>query len=325
MGRLPSGRASYTRPPPQTGSSPLGWNDDDADLYERRRPADPLPVRRWPSLHLAHPAQAISFPSAYAGGSVVIDHKGRQLFLSRRSSTALRYPISVGREGFTWNGTEKISRMAEWPDWHPPAEMRERDPSLPEKMTRRHQQPARRQGALSRQHALPHPRHQRRQVDRTSRIVGLLPHAQRTCRRSREPRRGRHAGDGGEPAAGKLDEPSPSRCARPRACRRARRPDVLNRTDYGVGRRYWPQRSPSGIAYPSPPDDTIEQAWAELKKLPQDEQEIAAAAILDYAAGSGRPRLTDDQVAEVARRLADPSPTFATLAEVRAHFRRPAS
>ena len=48
---------------------------------------------------------------------------------------ALVYPISVGREGFTWTGTETISRIASWPDWHPPAEMRERDPRLPEKMT----------------------------------------------------------------------------------------------------------------------------------------------------------------------------------------------
>ena len=48
---------------------------------------------------------------------------------------ALRYPISVGREGFTWTGTEAISRVAEWPDWHPPEEMRDRDPSLPEKMS----------------------------------------------------------------------------------------------------------------------------------------------------------------------------------------------
>src|SRR4029078_11402612 len=27
------------------------------------------------------------------------------------------------------------SRKQAWPDWHPPAEMRERDPALPEKMT----------------------------------------------------------------------------------------------------------------------------------------------------------------------------------------------
>ena len=48
---------------------------------------------------------------------------------------AYRYPISVGRDGFNWTGTETISRKQAWPDWYPPAEMRERDPSLPEKMT----------------------------------------------------------------------------------------------------------------------------------------------------------------------------------------------
>src|SRR5262249_61657416 len=48
---------------------------------------------------------------------------------------AYRYPISVGREGFNWTGTESISRKQAWPDWYPPAEMRERDAKLPEKMT----------------------------------------------------------------------------------------------------------------------------------------------------------------------------------------------
>ena len=43
----------------------------------------------------------------------------------------MRYGIGVGREGFTWAGKEKISRMAEWPDWFPPAEMIERQPYLP--------------------------------------------------------------------------------------------------------------------------------------------------------------------------------------------------
>jgi lipoprotein-anchoring transpeptidase ErfK/SrfK len=57
------------------------------------------------------------------------------LFLVTSATEALRYPISVGREGFSWTGTEKISRKAEWPDWHPPEEMRDRDPRLPEKMT----------------------------------------------------------------------------------------------------------------------------------------------------------------------------------------------
>ena len=44
---------------------------------------------------------------------------------------AIRYGVRVGRDGFTWNGVQKISRKAEWPDWHPPTEMIERQPYLP--------------------------------------------------------------------------------------------------------------------------------------------------------------------------------------------------
>ena len=44
---------------------------------------------------------------------------------------AIRYGVRVGRDGFTWNGVQKISRKAEWPDWHPPPEMIDRQPYLP--------------------------------------------------------------------------------------------------------------------------------------------------------------------------------------------------
>jgi lipoprotein-anchoring transpeptidase ErfK/SrfK len=81
------------------------------------------------------PPERIAFNSNYASGSIVIDTTGRRLYLVQSPQEALVYPISVGREGFTWTGTERISRIADWPDWHPPAEMRERDPRLPEKMT----------------------------------------------------------------------------------------------------------------------------------------------------------------------------------------------
>jgi len=81
------------------------------------------------------PPQRVSFTGSQGPGTIVIDTAGRQLFLVQAGGQALRYPISVGRQGFTWTGTEKISRIANWPDWHPPAEMRQRDPRLPEKMT----------------------------------------------------------------------------------------------------------------------------------------------------------------------------------------------
>jgi lipoprotein-anchoring transpeptidase ErfK/SrfK len=135
-GRSPYGRSAYSRPPPQDGFFSLfGWDDDD-DFDRPRRPMGPRFQSGGdrPTIQALQPKQ-ISFPSSYPVGSIIIDHKGRQLFLVQSSTTALRYPISVGREGFNWNGTEKISRVAEWPNWHPPEEMRERDPSLPEKMS----------------------------------------------------------------------------------------------------------------------------------------------------------------------------------------------
>src|SRR5207302_7675278 len=53
------------------------------------------------------------------------------LYLVQPGGKAMRYGVGVGREGFTWNGVEKVTRMAEWPDWHPPPEMIERQPYLP--------------------------------------------------------------------------------------------------------------------------------------------------------------------------------------------------
>ena len=81
------------------------------------------------------PPELVDFISTYAPSTIVIDTTGRRLYLVQSPTTALVYPISVGREGFTWTGTETITRIADWPDWHPPAEMRARDRRLPEKMT----------------------------------------------------------------------------------------------------------------------------------------------------------------------------------------------
>ncbi len=80
------------------------------------------------------PPQSVAL-RGYAAGEIIIDTQGRALYYVTSATSAYKYPISVGREGFTWRGTEKISRVADWPDWRPPAEMRERDPRLPELMT----------------------------------------------------------------------------------------------------------------------------------------------------------------------------------------------
>jgi lipoprotein-anchoring transpeptidase ErfK/SrfK len=64
-------------------------------------------------------------------GSIIIDTQGRKLYYVLPGNRAYQYPISVGRDGFAWSGTERISRIAAWPSWTPPAEMHKRLPGLP--------------------------------------------------------------------------------------------------------------------------------------------------------------------------------------------------
>src|ERR1700688_3821907 len=73
----------------------------------------------------------IDYRTKEPAGTIIIDTSNTYLYLVTGNGKAMRYGIGVGREGFTWTGTERISRMAEWPDWNPPPEMIERQPYLP--------------------------------------------------------------------------------------------------------------------------------------------------------------------------------------------------
>jgi lipoprotein-anchoring transpeptidase ErfK/SrfK len=75
--------------------------------------------------------QLVSVETREAPGTIIIDSEKRFLYLVLPNGEALRYGIGVGREGFGWSGTERITRKAEWPGWTPPAEMRARQPGLP--------------------------------------------------------------------------------------------------------------------------------------------------------------------------------------------------
>lgn len=79
--------------------------------------------------------QTIAFQNGFRPGSIVIDTGGRKLYYTLSQSSAYVYPIAVGKQGFAWTGVERVSRVADWPDWIPPAEMRQRQPTLPVRMT----------------------------------------------------------------------------------------------------------------------------------------------------------------------------------------------
>ena len=73
----------------------------------------------------------VAFETREAPGTVIVDTGNTALYFVLGQGRAIRYGVGVGREGFTWSGVQTISRKAEWPDWHPPAQMIARQPYLP--------------------------------------------------------------------------------------------------------------------------------------------------------------------------------------------------
>jgi lipoprotein-anchoring transpeptidase ErfK/SrfK len=94
-----------------------------AEVRPESGAAKPLPTKFQRTL--------VDYRTKEPAGTIIIDTPNTYLYLVLGGGKAMRYGVGVGREGFTWNGTQKITRMAEWPDWNPPEEMIERQPYLP--------------------------------------------------------------------------------------------------------------------------------------------------------------------------------------------------
>ena len=76
----------------------------------------------------------VNFAGSYAPGTIYINTAERRLYLVLANGQALRYGIGVGRDGFRWSGTHRISAKKEWPSWTPPSQMLRRRPDLPRHM-----------------------------------------------------------------------------------------------------------------------------------------------------------------------------------------------
>ncbi|MGU3495570.1 L,D-transpeptidase family protein [Xanthobacteraceae bacterium A53D] len=102
---------------PGTNEAPSGPRIEDVD------PSEPVPDR--------FRRQQVDYVTTQPAGTIVIDTDNTYLYYVMGGGKAMRYGIGVGRDGFTWSGTEKVTRKAEWADWRPPAEMIQRQPYLP--------------------------------------------------------------------------------------------------------------------------------------------------------------------------------------------------
>lgn len=101
------------------GTQPNGYPADEVIASDEN--ATPERLRR----------AVVAFSTSEAPGTIVIDTGNTTLYYVLGQGRAIRYGVGVGREGFTWAGVQTVSRKAEWPDWHPPAEMIARQPYLP--------------------------------------------------------------------------------------------------------------------------------------------------------------------------------------------------
>jgi lipoprotein-anchoring transpeptidase ErfK/SrfK len=75
--------------------------------------------------------QVVLYRTDQPPGTIVVHSAERLLFFVEGNGRAIRYGIGVGRDGFRWGGTQKITLKREWPDWVPPPEMIDRQPYLP--------------------------------------------------------------------------------------------------------------------------------------------------------------------------------------------------
>ena len=118
---------------------PSGPNDKaTAELWYLREtiPDARFPIRKVNQNYLnpEFRRQLVPFRHSEQPGTLVVDAKNYYLYLLREGGQAIRYGVGVGREGFGWSGNAIVGRVAEWPDWVPPKEMRLRQPELPERM-----------------------------------------------------------------------------------------------------------------------------------------------------------------------------------------------
>ena len=85
--------------------------------HSRYRSSDKSPI----------PRQVVRYDGRYGKDTIVVDTSERRLYYTLGNGRAIKYGVGVGREGFTWAGTDRISRKAEWPGWTPPPQMIRRE------------------------------------------------------------------------------------------------------------------------------------------------------------------------------------------------------
>lgn len=76
--------------------------------------------------------QTVAYSGREAPGTILINKQDRFLYYIEPGGRAIRFGIAVGRDGARWRGEAVVGRRARWPGWTPTANMRRRNPNLPQ-------------------------------------------------------------------------------------------------------------------------------------------------------------------------------------------------
>jgi lipoprotein-anchoring transpeptidase ErfK/SrfK len=127
--QLKPGRKTLYAKPPATSRATIRTPKPEAQAEQRT--AAVAPNGKTYTVDPKFMPTVIGYEGPHGPGTIVIDTNERFLYLVEEGGQARRYGVGVGRPGFEWAGSHRVTRKAEWPDWHPPAEMRKRQPDLP--------------------------------------------------------------------------------------------------------------------------------------------------------------------------------------------------
>jgi lipoprotein-anchoring transpeptidase ErfK/SrfK len=89
-----------------------------------------IPAVPWEKIDDRFLRQMVDNTTGEPSGTLVVDISQHLIYYTLNYGKAMRYGVGLGREGFEWSGNGIIKRKAQWPKWHPPVEMIERDPKL---------------------------------------------------------------------------------------------------------------------------------------------------------------------------------------------------
>jgi len=94
-----------------------GFSVEQATARGKHYRSDKSPIRR----------STVRYDGKYGSDTIIVNTSERRLYYTLGNGRAIRYGVGVGRDGFTWSGTHRVTRKAEWPGWTPPKVMIRRE------------------------------------------------------------------------------------------------------------------------------------------------------------------------------------------------------